>query len=118
MVGRALSERVKKQKQRRELNRQYQEALDEYLREQARPTTPGHRKKGLRPIAEAHGVDYRALGRLAKGGQSISAFNASKQKLSIAEEHVLVDWILESSDRAMAPEGPNIETHANAIIDG
>ena len=114
MVGRALSERVKTQAKRRTENARMQQAIDEYLREQEKPA--GTKKRGLRPIAQLHQVNYRTLSRLAAGNQSISAFNASKRKLTYAEERVLVDFILESADRACPMSLPNIEEHANAIL--
>ncbi|KAJ6577266.1 hypothetical protein B0H19DRAFT_890226, partial [Mycena capillaripes] len=52
------------------------------------------------------------------GGRSISAFNASKQNLTHAEEHVLVDFILESADRGLPLSHKNIQAHADAIIAG
>ena len=45
------------------------------------------------------------------------AFNASKWKLMHAEEHVLVDFILESADWAVPLISKNIETHANTILE-
>lgn len=114
MVGRALSNSVKAQARRRAGDARMQEAINTYLEEKAKPD--GSKKRGARPIADAYGVCYRTLLRLAKGNQSISAFNASKRKLTSAEEHVLTDFILESADRAIPLTSKNIETHANAIL--
>ena len=114
MVGRALSNRIKAQARRRVENTHMQEAIDEYLHEQEKPE--GSKKRGARPIADAHGICYKTLLRLAKGNRSMSAFNASKRKLKYAEERVLVDFILESADRAVPMTSKNIETHANAIL--
>lgn len=94
MVGRALSERVKQQERRRVDNTTMQHAIDEYLREQAKPD--GVRKHGYRPIADKYGVSSSTH----------------------AEERVLVDWILESSDRALPPSLANIAVHANGILGG
>ncbi|KIJ94694.1 hypothetical protein K443DRAFT_109959 [Laccaria amethystina LaAM-08-1] len=41
-----------------------------------------------------------------------------RRKLTHAEERVLVDWILESSDRALPPSLANIAVHANRILGG
>ena len=41
MPGQALSERVKQQARRRDLNARYQQAIDEYLTEKIRPLGPG-----------------------------------------------------------------------------
>ena len=48
----------------------------------------------------------------------MSAFNASKRKLTYAEERVLVEFILESSDRGTPLGHKSIEEHANAILAG
>jgi hypothetical protein len=116
MVGRALSERVKLQERRRVDNTIMQHAIDEYLCEQEKPD--GVRKCGYRPIADKYGVSSSTLQALVNGGTSLSAFNATKRKLTHAEERVLVDWILESSDRALPPSLENIAVHANGILGG
>lgn len=113
MVGRALSEQVKHQAHQRAENLKYQEALDEYRHEQEKPV---NQRRGLRPIATTHQVCYRTLGNLANGGMTMSAFNASKCKLSCPEERVLVDFILASADRGIPLTRDNITLHANAII--
>lgn len=114
MVGRALSERVKRQKLRRRENSKLQDAVDEYKIEQQKEG----KKRGLRPIAEKHGVNFKTLSNLVNGGRSMSAFNASKQKLTHPEERVLVDFILESADCGLPLSHKNIQNHANAIIAG
>ncbi len=48
---------------------------------------------------------------------SKSVFNASKRKLTHAEERVLVDFILESSDRRLPLNLKKIEEHADAILE-
>lgn len=115
MVGRTLSDYAKSIAQRRTINKQYQLALDAYKREQAK--TDGSKKRGLRPIAAEYNVCYRTLGNLINGGQSMSAFNASKQKLSYAEERVLVDFILHSADRGIPLTHDNVRAHANGILE-
>jgi hypothetical protein len=114
MVGRALSERVKRQKLRRRENTKLQDAIDEYKREQEQEG----KKRGLRPIAAKHGVNFKTFSNLVNGGRSIGTFNASKQKLTHSEERVLVDFILESADRGLPLSHKNIQTHANTIITG
>ncbi|GLB46002.1 hypothetical protein LshimejAT787_5300010 [Lyophyllum shimeji] len=95
MAGRTISDRVKAQKKRREVNARYQAAVEEYNRQQFKPEGT---RLGLRPIAIKHTVNYKTLGNLAKGNRSLSAFNASKKKLTDQEERVMVDGILESAD--------------------
>jgi hypothetical protein len=51
-----------------------------------------------------------------KGEQSISAFNASKRKLTFSEECVLVDFILESADHACSMTSSSIKEHVNVIL--
>lgn len=114
MVRRALSERVKRQKLRRRENSKLQDAIDEYKMEQEKEG----KKRGLRPIAAKHGVNFKTLSNLVNGGRSISAFNASKQNLTHPEERVLVDFIGESADRGLPLSHKNIKAHANAIIAG
>ncbi|TFK58590.1 hypothetical protein BDN72DRAFT_744046, partial [Pluteus cervinus] len=61
---------------------------------------------------------HRTLLNLASGKRSMSAFNASKRKLTLAEERALVDFILGSADRGFALTHAQIVVHANAIILG
>lgn len=114
MPGRALSERVKRQNRRQHENACMQAAIDEYEREQLKPH--GVKKQGLRPIANANGVNWSTLHHLVNGGTSMSKFNALKRKLTHAEERILVDFILESADRALPMSLKNIEVHANSIL--
>jgi uncharacterized protein (DUF885 family) len=71
MVGRTLSKQVKKQARHWAGNSRYQDAIDEYLCEKAKPE--GIHRPGLRPIADKHRVRYKTLSNLAKGGQSMSS---------------------------------------------
>lgn len=113
MAGRALSNQVKRQKQRRAINTALQAAVDEYQQEQLKPKKL---RSGLRVVASKHGVNYKTLGNLAKGGRSMSAFNASKQRLTPEEERILVDFILNSADRGNPPVTKAIRILANSII--
>jgi hypothetical protein len=72
----------------------------------------------IQAIADKYGVSSSTLQALVNGGTSLSAFNATKRKLTHAEERVLVDWILESSDCALPPSLANIAVHANRILGG
>ncbi|KAJ7193758.1 hypothetical protein GGX14DRAFT_339222, partial [Mycena pura] len=55
------------------------------------------------------------LRRRANGGRSMAEFNASKQKLSVQEERVLVDHVLASADRGFPMSHAAIVDHANSI---
>lgn len=98
------------------INQRHREAIDEYLKEQAKPDVPGMKKRGLRKIAEKYNLWFKTIANLVNGGVSMSTFNASKQKLSHNEEQVLVDFITESADRGCPLTLGNIAVHANAII--
>ena len=68
-------------------------------------------------IADKYKVHYSILGRLAKGGKrNMSMFNMLKQKLSAAEECVLVDFIKESADCSFSMTHFTINSYANAIL--
>ncbi|TDL17553.1 hypothetical protein BD410DRAFT_690290, partial [Rickenella mellea] len=51
------------------------------------------------------------------GGRSITEMNAAKQKLTPAEERVLVDFALESADRGFPLTHRSIENYANNILE-
>lgn len=114
MVFKALSDRAKNITKRRADNANMQKAVDAYVQEQAKPE--GTKKLGLRKIAEKFEVGFRTLGRLVNGGVTMSAFNASKQKLTPTEERVLVDFAKESADRGFPLHHSALEIYANAIL--
>lgn len=58
-----------------------------------------HGKVSVRSVAHDCKVDAKTLGHaLAPGYQSIYQFNVSKQKLSLAQEKILVEWIIELAE--------------------
>lgn len=114
MAKHALSEQVKKQKHRRAENAKMQRALDAWRVELEKPE--GMSRKSIRRIALDCDVNYRTLARLAKGGVSMSAFNASKQKLKPPEERVVVDFIKESADRGLPLSRGEIVDVAESIL--
>lgn len=69
-------------------------------------------------VIEKWKVQKSTLQRLINGGESLSAFNASKRKLTYAEEHVLVNFILKSSDRGLPLGYKSIKRHADTILAG
>lgn len=113
MPGRALSERQKKQKAREIIKERTEKAVLAYLAEQQKEPCL---RKGLRVIAELYGIDHNKLARAVKGGRSMDEANAAKQKLSPAEERVLVNFILNSADRGFPMTHRSIESYANAIL--
>ena len=115
MTRSALSDQVKKQQKRAAEDQKYSLALEAYTKEKEKPISE---RRGVRKIGEEFGVNYRTLSNLSKpGAQSISDFNATKKKLSTAEEDVLVKLIIESADRGFPLTHPIIISHANEIIE-
>jgi Tc5 transposase DNA-binding domain len=112
-MGRALSENVKKQKARQLVNTKMAKALDEFQHNELRPKSS---RESLRAIADRNNVARETLRRLAAGNVSMSAFNATKQKLSPAEERVLLDHILASADRGFPMTFSTVVAHANCIL--
>ena len=113
MPGRALSECQKKQKAREIIKGRTAKAVLAYLVEQQKEPSL---RRGLCVIAELHGIDHNKLACIVKGGRSIDEANAAKQKLTPAEEHILVDFILSSADCGFPMTHHSIESYANAIL--
>ena len=84
--------------------------MDEYRREQLK-----EKPSSLCKIAAKFAVSFTTLGRLVKGGISMSAFNVSKQKIKL-EEVVLVNFILESADQVPPPTHHSIKLYTNDIL--
>lgn len=70
-------------------------AVVDYSKEQEKPVDE---RRGLCPIAQDHGVSFKTLSRRFHNEQSIAEFNATKQRLTPAEEKVIVDFAIESAD--------------------
>ena len=99
MGGRALSERVKKQKLLRAKDEQMNAAILEWeTQHQDCGEDVDDQQKSLRDIADHHGMSKSTLARRVQEGQSIREFNVTKQLLLTAEKTVLVQFILESAD--------------------
>ena len=78
---------------------QMEHTLDAYRHEQTRQLTLGQRWNGVRKVAAMFpGVANETLHMLHDGGRSISKFNSTKKLLTDEEEHVIVDFALQSSD--------------------
>jgi hypothetical protein len=68
-------------------------------------------------VADEFDVSKSTLQRLVMGGGvSMSAFNAGKQRLTPAEERVLVDFALESADRGFPLTHANLYKAADDIL--
>ncbi|KAH9935436.1 uncharacterized protein B0H18DRAFT_1092169 [Fomitopsis serialis] len=108
-MGKALSDRIKTQRKHRIKNWILSDALEEYTREQGKPD--GEKRLSARAVAEKHGLkSHKTLISHYKGQQTMSAFNEAKQKLTPAEEAVLMGFLLESADH-----GPLATERARAL---
>ena len=82
MGGRALSERVKKQKLSRAKDEQMNAAILEWeTQHQDCSKDVDNQQKSLCDIADHHACQKSTLGKRVKGGRSIREFNATKQLL-------------------------------------
>src|ERR1700692_209863 len=113
MVYKALSEQVKRQKATTRKNAQMRQAIDVYRQQEFKPKDE---RKSYRQVADEFDVSKSTLQRLVMGGVSMSAFNAGKQRLTPAEERVLVDFALESADRGFPLTHANLYKAADDIL--
>ena len=90
-----------------------QHAVEEWKAELVRPEKD---RQSRREVALRHGVNPNTMHSHAIGNRTMSAFNASKQNLSPAEEHILVDMILGHADRGIPMANPEIVEQANQIL--
>lgn len=112
MPGRALSDKAKRQKQRKLINNKYSNTIHEYRRQKHEQDG----KPSYRRIAAEYGVEYSTLRRLEQGGNSISAFNLTKQRLTTAEESILVNLILLAALQGFPKTHRTVAREANAIL--
>ena len=95
MPGRALSDRQKKMKIHKAVKERLAKAVEVYRMELLKEPQVW---RGLRIIAKLHGVDHNTLSHAVNNKRNIDEVNATKQKPTVAEEHILVDFILKSAD--------------------
>jgi hypothetical protein len=114
MAYKALSERVKRQKQSRLKHAKMHDAVNAYRREQGKPI---EERKGARKIAEEHGIkkQWRTIINQYNGGRSAQEAHEAQQKLTPSEEEVLVNFLNESANRGFPQTLRNIENYANMI---
>ena len=82
-----------------------QRAIDEYKQQELKPK---NLQMSYQAVTDIHKVSKSILQRLVTGGVSMSAFNAGKQRLTPAEERVVVDFCLESADRGFPLTHDNV----------
>jgi len=114
MPNKALSECVKAQKQSQLKEQQMQDAVDAYHHEQ---TQELHEQKGARKIAQEHGIgkEWRTIINRYNGGRSGREAHEEQQKLTPAEEVIIVEFVRESANRGFPMTLRNIEQYANLV---
>lgn len=113
MVFHAESLTLKRRKKQRGNEANIKKAVILY-REELKLDKKGRR--GLRKVAEDMGVKTLTLRDRVNGKQSMADFNATKQKLTPAEENVLVELMNQSSDWSCPFTFEEIARHATRII--
>lgn len=112
MTGSTLSEVSKRQKQRRLKNKKLNDAIQEYRTQKLENGKASYRK-----VATTFGVNRVTLANLEQGKHHpMSAFNVLKQKLTLAEEDVLVGAIILASRQGIPYTHDHIQEEANAIL--
>jgi hypothetical protein len=114
MVYHALSEQVKQQKATARHNFRMRIAIDEYRAQELKPDVSD--RLSYRAVADKHDVSKSTLQRLVNGGISMSAFNTSKQRLTPAEERIIINFCLESADRGFPLTVTNVYKCADNIL--
>jgi hypothetical protein len=114
MVKKALSDAVKRIKQRCADENRVSQAVAFYSEGQS-----GYReKKSIRDVALQFSVDPSTLSRHVRGkGASMLKFNQKKQKLTVTEEEVLVTFILESTNIGFPLSHRQIEHYTNTVLE-
>jgi hypothetical protein len=124
MPRKALSLTKKAQISREEHDRVMARAVTEYQAEQEKTG----KKRGLRKICmdiqqaylqetgKVIHINHCTLNNLAKGGQSLSDFNADKRWLSCGEEDILVSYILDNAQRGFPLSLTRLKEHADELI--
>ncbi|KAF9236317.1 hypothetical protein BU15DRAFT_50282 [Melanogaster broomeanus] len=88
-------------------------AVATYSKEQEKPEVE---RRGLHPIAKDHGVSFKTLSRRFRNEQSIAQFNTTKQRLTLAEEKVIVDFTIASADCGIPLSHQMVTNAANEIL--
>ena len=113
MVYKPLLEAVKLQKTCAQYNARMWRAIYEYKQQELKPK---NLRMSYQTVADIHNVSKSTLQCLVTGGVSMSAFNSGKQRLTPAEESVVVDFCLESADWGFPLTHDNIYKCADNIL--
>jgi hypothetical protein len=113
MPYKALSERIKNQKQSRLKEVRISRAVEDYRAELSKPDP----QKRACTIAKEHGIEksYKTIINRYNNGRSIQEAHEDQQKLTTAEEAVLIDFLQQSADRGFPQSHHNITQYANLI---
>ncbi|KAF5391019.1 hypothetical protein D9757_003918 [Collybiopsis confluens] len=114
MVARPKSKLQKQHEATEDRERHLKAAVEKY-REQVERKARGEKSRSLRNIAEEFCVDKMAILQKYNGGHTIQEQNATKQKLTAAEEKALADWVIERCSQALPPNRIQIRLHAEHI---
>lgn len=113
MTKYAVSEKQKKLNRSDEKTEHMEKAMEEYRDEQKKEKKD---QISIRALAAKHNIAYSTLLDRVNGKQSIQAFNATKQRLTTAEEEILVKLISVFSNQGIPFQHATIAEHANRII--
>src|SRR5436190_16489009 len=112
-MGRADSATLKARKAQEDADLRMNLAVQAYMHERSKPSGGC----GLRDVALQYQVSHVTLSRQYKGAISMSEFNASKQKLTTAEEQTIVNYVLESADRGLPLTHSALTSLANKLLE-
>ncbi len=115
MVARAASKAIKKQRARVAKDANLDAAALAYQEAQILGQFQDG-KPSFRRVALFYKVGLGTLHRAANGERTMAQFAASKQKLSLAEEAKVVEYLLECADRGFPHGRDHIIDCANAIL--
>ena len=104
MAKKATFNRVKHLQQSQNKEEAMAKAAKAYAAEQAKSSP----RKGAQTIAKEHGIakQWQTIVNRYDSGRSIRDAHKDQQKLTSAEEAVLVDFLNQSADRGFPPDAP------------
>jgi hypothetical protein len=113
MAKKPLSKCIKCQKQSRLREKKIKQAVEAY-RAELKKTGP---QKGVRTIAKEHDIEkcYKTILNRYNNMRSTQDAHEDQQKLTAAEEAVVVDFLEQSADRGFPQSRHNITQYANLI---
>ncbi|KIJ42701.1 hypothetical protein M422DRAFT_48121 [Sphaerobolus stellatus SS14] len=113
MVGKAIPVDIKKRRKVQEQEDKLLAAAAEVIEEHDKPKA---KHCSIRSIATIYEVSSSTLSRHVNGGCSAKNFNVLRQKLSTAEEDVLVKIICELADQGFPASCQRVTDMAESIL--